>query len=221
MSLVGTALRLVLVIDQIRNDVGLADVNQEAVADDDGSLELSEGTVALTEIPYLVEAVEWVELDVKLASLVVVSSAHHGVDRWLLLTGVGIVWIVAWYDEVVHLFFEDLLASGVLYVAAGGSCSILAAHVVVVVLNSILNAEVGVSVELLPPGAILISRAVESLSLLRDDAHRVDHHSEILLQVGGAQDLQLQCLNAALLNKFGKHLLPTLCIIMEVILDFL
>lgn len=78
--MVRTILRLVLVVDQVRNHVGFTDVDKEAISDDDMTLQFGEGTIAFTEVTDLVEAVEWIELDIKLPTLVIVSTAHHRVD---------------------------------------------------------------------------------------------------------------------------------------------
>jgi len=68
-------------------------------------MQLCERSVAFAEVFDLVLLVDWVELDVELTALVVVSRAHHRVHRWLLvLARVRVVRVVRWYDEVVHFF---------------------------------------------------------------------------------------------------------------------
>lgn len=150
----------------------------------------------------------------------VVPATHHRVDGRLVLAGVRVVRVIARYDEVIHLLLEHLLSSGVLDVASGGAGAILAAHIVLVVLNSIFNAEVGKSIEFLPTRAILVSGAIQGLTLLRNYTSRVNYHSEVFLEVGRRKDFELKRLEVALLDQFGEHGLPTLGVVVEVILDF-
>lgn len=149
----------------------------------------------------------------------IITSSHHGVNRWLLLTSIGIVWIVAWDDEVIHLFLQNLLPCAIFYIASSCSSSVFAADIVFIVLDSIFNSEVRVAIEFLSPWAIFVSCSGESLSLLGHDSHRVNHHRKVLFKVRRAQHLQLQSLHVPLFHQFGQHLLPSFGIIMEVILD--
>lgn len=58
--------------DQVRYDIRLADVDQEAVTNDNCPVQLREGAVSLTEILNLVLLVDRVELNVELPALMVI-----------------------------------------------------------------------------------------------------------------------------------------------------
>lgn len=141
-------LRVLLVVDQVGDHVALADVDQETVSDDDGTVQLGKGAIALAQVLDLVLAVDRVELDEELSSLVVVGRAtHHGVHaRLLVLARVRVVRVISWDDEVVHLLAEHLLARGVLDEATGGTGTILRVIVIRTGLGAILNTKVGVAV---------------------------------------------------------------------------
>ena len=118
----------------------------------------------------------------------IIAAAHHGVDGGgLLLAGVGVVGVVARDDEVVHLLLEHLLAGAVLDIAASGTCTVLTAYIVLLILHSVLNAKIRIAVELLTPGAVFVAGAVEHITLLWNDSHRIDHHRKILLKMGRAE----------------------------------
>lgn len=70
---------VVLVVDEVSHHIGLSDVYQERVSDNDGALQLGERTVSLAQVSDLVLSVDRFELDVKLATLVVVASTAHQV----------------------------------------------------------------------------------------------------------------------------------------------
>ena len=149
----------------------------------------------------------------------IIAAAHHRIDRrWLLLAGIGVVRVVAGDDEIVHLFLENLLSSSILDVASSGTCAVLAADIVLLVLDTILNAKVRVAVEFLTTWTIFIACSIEYLALLRHNTHGINHHREVLFEVGGAQHFQLQIWNIALFYQLSEHLLPSLSSIMKVIL---
>ena len=70
---------IILVVNQVRNNVRLSNIDKKTVSDNDGALQLGEGAVALAKVLYFVLPVEWVALNVELSSLVVVAAAHHRV----------------------------------------------------------------------------------------------------------------------------------------------
>ena len=108
------------------------------------------------------------------------SSAHHGVNRWLIFTGIRVVWIIHWDDKVIHGLFENLLPGGILNISTSCSSSILLAFsiILIFVLGSILNTEVCVAIEFLPPWTIVIAKHIRSIivvdTLLRHDTQCID-----------------------------------------------
>ena len=117
----------------------------------------------------------------------IISSAHHRIDRrWLLLTSIRIVGIVAGNDEIVHLFLQHLLASCIFNIATGGTGTIFAAHIVLFILDSILNAKIRIAVEFLTARTVFITSSIEYLALLWNDTHWINHHCEVFFEVCGA-----------------------------------
>ena len=221
MALIRASLRLILIVNQVRNHIRLANIDQEAVPYDDGSLELSECTVAFPEVSNFVESVQRIELNVKLTALVVVAAAHHRIDRRLVLTSIRVVRVIARNNEVIHLFLQNLLASGILDIASSSSSSIFAADVVFVVLDSIFYTEICKTIELLSSRTVFVAGSIERLSLRRHNTSRIDYHGEVLFKMGRRQHFQLECLDVALLNQLSQHLLPSLGVLLKVILDLL
>lgn len=116
---------VILIIDQVRNNIGFSDVDQKTVSYNNGSLKLSEGTIPFSKILDLVLSVKGVTLDEELATLVVVATTHHGVHRWLIFTRITVVRIVHWDNEVIHLLLENLFACCVLNVASRGTSAVV------------------------------------------------------------------------------------------------
>ena len=79
---------LILIVYQVRDNVGLSDVYQKRVSDDYRALELRKSTVAFTKIFDFILSVKRVTLNVKLATLVIIASAHHGVHCWHVLASI-------------------------------------------------------------------------------------------------------------------------------------
>ena len=87
----GSALRVfvvVRVVDEVSHNIRLTDVYQKRVSDNDRALQLGERTVSFAQISDLVLSFNWFELDVKLATLVVVAAAHHWIHGWLIFAGI-------------------------------------------------------------------------------------------------------------------------------------
>lgn len=194
---------VILIIDQVRNYVALSDVDQKTVSDDNWALELGKCSIALTQVLDLILSIKWIALDEKLTALVVVSTTHHWIHWRLILRSVRVVRVVHWDDEVIHLLFENLLTCCILDVATGGTSSIVWLFVVVA-FRSVLYTEVGESVEFLPSWAIFISYEWLTVKivvlLLWENTHWVQKKGEIFLEVGWAQDFQLEGWNNSLLN---------------------
>jgi hypothetical protein len=104
----GSALRVfvvVRVVDEVSHNIRLSDVYQKRVSDNDRALQLGERTVSFAQISDLVLSFNWFELDVKLATLVVVAStAHQVVHRRLVVFAnvPGHVGVVHWDQEIIH-----------------------------------------------------------------------------------------------------------------------
>lgn len=197
--MIRTALRFILIVYKVGDNIRLAYVDQKAVADDYRSLQLGKCSIPFSKISNFVLTIQQVKLNIKLPSLMIIAAAHHWINRrWLLLAGIGVVRIVAGNDEIVHLFLEDLLASPILDIASSGTCAVLAADIVLLVLDTILNAKVRVAVEFLTTWTIFIACSIEYLALLWHNTHWINHHCEVFFEVCRAQYFQLQIWNIAL-----------------------
>lgn len=84
-NVIGTSLRLVLIIDQVGNHIGLPDVDQETISDNYGSLQLRKGTISFSKVTDFVLSVQQIKLNVKLSALMIVAASHHGIDGARLL----------------------------------------------------------------------------------------------------------------------------------------
>jgi hypothetical protein len=216
---------IVLIADQVRNDIGLADVDQKTVSYHDGPLQFCECTVSLAQVFDLVLPVEWVALDVELPALVVVPTAHHWVHRGLVLTCVRIVWIVHRNDEIIHFLFENLFSCGVFDVAASGSSSIVGL-IVFVSLGAVLDSKVSEPVKLLSSGPVFVSNKRLTIEivvlLLWQNAERVQEKSEVLLEMSRAQHFELQGWHHTLLDQLLQLGLSYLhAVVVEIVLQFL
>ena len=80
MTLVHAALRIILIWYQVGDNIGLANIDQKAISDNYGTLELGKSSVAFSEVPYSVLSVQRIELNVKLSALVIVASTHHRIN---------------------------------------------------------------------------------------------------------------------------------------------
>lgn len=116
---------VILIIDQVRNNIGFSDVDQKTVSNNDGSLKFGECSITFSKILDLVLSIKWVALDEKLAALVVVTTTHHGIHRWLVFASITVVWIVHWDDKVIHLLLKNLFTSCIFDVAASGTGSVV------------------------------------------------------------------------------------------------
>jgi len=114
----------------------------------------------------------------------IIASAHHWINRrWLFFTCVRVIRIVAWDDEIVHLFLKNLLASSILDVSSRSTCAIFAAHIILLVLDTILYTKVRVAIEFLSAWTVFIACAIEYLTLLRHNTHWINHHCEVFFEV--------------------------------------
>ena len=148
---------LVLIVYQVWDNVGLADIDQEGVSDDYGALKFGKSTVSFSQIFDFILSIQRITLDEELTTLVVVATAHHRVDWRHILAGLRVVWVVHWNDEIVHLFLEHLLASGILNITSGCPSAIVWWILLVISLGSIFDSEVSEAIEFLPSWAILVS----------------------------------------------------------------
>ena len=116
----------------------------------------------------------------------IIAAAHHRINRrWLFFASVRVVWIVTWDNEIVHLFLKNLFASSILDIASCCSGAILATHIVLFILNSILHTKVCVAIELLSTWTVFVSGSIEYLTLLRYNTHWINHHCEVFFKVSG------------------------------------
>ena len=180
-----TILRLILIIDQIWNYIRFSNVYKEAIPYDNWPLQFSKGTISLTQITDFVQSVKWVELNIKLPTLMVVSTTHHWIYWRLFLACIWIVRVVAWDNEIIHFLLKDLLTSCVFDVTTCGTSSIFATDIIFIVLDSIFNTKIGESIEVLPPRSKLIP-GIERLTLLWHNTHWIDHHGEVFFQMSWA-----------------------------------
>jgi len=79
---------VILIINQVRNNVTFSDVDQKTVSYNNGPLQLGKGSIAFAQVLDFVLPVKWITLDEKLATLVVVAAAHHGIHGWLIFAGI-------------------------------------------------------------------------------------------------------------------------------------
>lgn len=169
---------LVLIVYQVWDNVGLADIDQEWVSDDYGALKLGKSTVSFSQIFDFILSIQRITLDEELTPLMVVSSAHHRVDWRHILAGLRVVWVVHRNDEIVHLFLEHLLASGILDITSGCPSAVVGWVLLIISLGSIFDSEVSEAIEFLPSRAILVSYQKLSVEvvilLLRQDTFWVD-----------------------------------------------
>lgn len=168
---------IVLIVDQICNDVRFTDVNEEAVSDNDGSLKLGESTISFSKVSNLVHLIEWIKLNVELSTLVVVATTtHHWVNRWLILACVTrVVWIIHWNDEVIHIFLWDLFSSCVFNKASGGTKAVfIIVFFFLVIFKTIFNSEICESIVLLSSWPVLVSKSQSIVIILWHDTHWVD-----------------------------------------------
>ena len=147
----------ILIINQIRNNVWFSDVYQKTVSNNYWTLKFGKSTVSFTQVFDFVLPVEWVTLDVELSTLMVVTTSHHWIHRWLIFTCVWIVRIVHWDNEVIHLFLEHLLASCIFDIAACSPRTIVWFLLVLVTFGAIFNSEVSESVKFLSSWAIFVA----------------------------------------------------------------
>ena len=178
---------VILIINQVRNNVTLSDVDQKTISYNDGPLQLCKGSIAFAQVLDFVLPIKWITLDEKLTTLVVVAAAHHGVHGWLIFAGIRIVRIVHWDNEVIHFLLKNLLASCILDVSSGSPSSVITLFFVFVTLCSVLNTEVGEAIELLSPWSVLISYKRLTVKivvlLLRENTHWVQKKSKVFFKV--------------------------------------
>ena len=116
----------------------------------------------------------------------IIAAAHHRINRrWLFFARIRVVWIVTWDNEIVHFFLENLFASSILDIASRCSSAILATHIVLFILYSILHTKVCVAIEFLSTWTVFVSGAIEYLALLRYNTHWINHHREVFFEVCG------------------------------------
>ena len=147
---------VILIIDQVRNNVALSNVDQKTVSNYDRALEFGKRSIPLTQVLDLILPIKGVTLDVKLAALVVIPSAHHGVHRWLVFARIRVVWIVHWDNEVIHFLLENLLPRCIFDVASGCTSSVVRLFFIIVTFRAILHSEVSESVELLSARSVFV-----------------------------------------------------------------
>lgn len=209
-------LGFILIAYQIRNDIGLSNIYKEAISDYYGSVKFGEGTIAFSKVLNFVLSVDRIELDVKLPSLMIISSSHHGVHWRLFFARVGVIRITCRNYEVIHFLFQNLFTGCRIFnKSARGSRSIFGADIIVIILGSIFNPKISVTIKLLPSWAIFISYHILILLgfiiilLVRNYSQRIHEQSEILFEMGRAQNFQLQDWNISLLDQFLKQCLSS------------
>jgi hypothetical protein len=217
---------VILIINQVRNNVTFSDVDQKTVSYNNGPLQLGKGSIAFAQVLDFVLPVKWITLDEKLATLVVVAAAHHGIHGWLIFAGIWVVRIVHWDNEVIHFLLENLLASCILDVSSGGPSSIVRLFFVFITLGSVLNTEIGKSIKLLSPWSVFVSYERLTVKivvlLLRENSHWVQKKSKVFFEVCWAQNFKLKSWNDTLLDQLLQLSLSYFhAIIVEVILQFL
>lgn len=166
---------------EISDNVRFSDVYQKAVSEFDLSLKFGEGSVTFSQVSDFVLKVHWIKLNVKLSSLMSAArSTHHRVDWWLVLAD------ICWVVRVIHR-----------------NDKVVHLHLVILIIfvpEPVFNSEVSVTIVLL--SARLLSFVI--------NAKWVDGHNEVLLEMGWAQDFELECRILAGLYDFLKLLLSHL-----------
>ena len=137
-----------VIADKVRYNVWFTDVNQKTVSYYDWTLQFSKSTITFAQIPNFIKSINWVKLDVKLSSLVIVTTTHHWVSWWHLLTSIWVIWVVRRNYEIVHLFSEHLFAGSVFNVTTSGTSSILIIiWILVISFAAIFNTKICVAVK--------------------------------------------------------------------------
>lgn len=147
---------VILIVDKVWYNVRFTNVYKEWISDDNRSLQLGKSSVPFSKIFDFILSVKWVTLNVKLTTLVIIASAHHGVHCWHVFAGIWIVWVVHWNYEVILLFSQNLFASGVFDIPSSSPGSIVWAFLVIITFGSVLYTEVSESIEFLSSWTILI-----------------------------------------------------------------
>lgn len=112
----------------------------------------------------------------------VTAVAHHWVNLALVLAGIPTgIEVVLGNQEIIHFLLQQLLARvGVLDVTSRGPSSISGTLILVLILDSILHAEVSVPVRFLSSGSLVVA----VWRFLRHDSQRINEEGEVFLEMG-------------------------------------
>ena len=156
-----------LVVDQVGDYIRLSNINKETITYNNRSRKFGESSIALAEVSDLILSIDWVELNVELSARMIGASAHHWINRRLILTCIRIIWVIHGNYKIVHSLLEDLLPSGSIFnISSSGSSSILGtilSILFVLVLGSIFHTEICVAVELLSSWTVVIPQHIRSI----------------------------------------------------------
>lgn len=152
-------IKFILVADQIRHNIRFTYIDQKTVSNYYRPLKLGKCSISFSKISNFILSLEWIELNIKLSSLVVIATAHHWVDWWLLdvFAHIRIIRVVHWNNEIIHLLLQQLLTRCVFDITSSGTMSIFRAFLIIfIVFGAIFDPKVAVSIEFLSSGAIFV-----------------------------------------------------------------
>lgn len=155
-----------LVVDQVGDYIWLSDIDKETITYNNRTRKFSESSIALAEVSDLILSIDWVELNVELSARMVGATAHHWINRRLILTCIRIIWVIHGNYKIVHSLLQDLLSSGSIFnIPSGGSSSILGALSIlfVLVLGTIFHSEISVAVEFLSSWTVVIPQHIRAI----------------------------------------------------------
>lgn len=161
-------------------------------------MELCKGSIPFTQIFDFVLSVDMIELDVKLSALVIISTAHDWIHRWLFFTCIRIIRIISRDYKIIHFFLQNLLSCCcIFYKTPCCSCTVLWAHIIIIILCSIFHTKICESIEFLSSWTILITYNIlnllilEIILLMRNNTQRINQKCKVFFKMSRAQNFQL------------------------------
>ena len=183
----------ILVTDEISNYIWFTNVNQETISYNNRSLKFGKGSISFSQISNFVSSIKWIKLNIELPSLMIVTStSHHRIHWWLLnvFTSVWIIGCIHWNYKIIHLFFHNLLAWSVFNIPTSCPMPIFRAlFFIIVILGTIFNPKICISIKLLSPWTILVTLHWYIIVwTLWHNTCRIYQKCKILLQMSWAQN---------------------------------
>jgi hypothetical protein len=130
-------------------------------------MKLCKCSITFSKIFNLILSINRIKLNIKLSSLMIISSTHHRIHWRLFFACIWIIRITCWNNKIIHFFLINLLTSCCIFnVTSSSSSSIFRTYIIIIIFCSIFYTKICIAIKFLSSWSIFIACHILILSFI-------------------------------------------------------